>query len=85
MQHTHWMSIHAKSETTMYKGNYDIIMNFHDHIHFTKILGNLHYSDIDIFVWFAHKLNTPMRIQVLKVLRYSLWHQNCRGAIKQAM
>jgi hypothetical protein len=68
MQHTHWMSIHAKSETTMYKGNYDIIMNFHDYIHFTKISGSLHYLGIDIVVWFAHKLNTPMRIQVLKVL-----------------
>jgi hypothetical protein len=28
MQHTHWVSIHDKSETTMYKGNYDITMNF---------------------------------------------------------
>jgi hypothetical protein len=78
------MSIHAKSETIMYKGKYDIIMNFHDRIHFTKILEILHYSDIDIVIWFSHKLNTPMRIQVFKVLRYSLWHQNCRGAIKQA-
>jgi hypothetical protein len=83
MQYTHGMSIHAKSETTMYKGNYDIIINFHDYIHFTKISGDLHYSDKDIIVWFAHKLNTSMRIQVLKVLHYSIWHQNCREAIKQ--